>query len=192
MTNQEVIKLLTVVKNTYPSFQPEDLNITAEIWCEMLKDYDYNTIMASLKSYMIGNPSQFAPSVGQLINGIYDVQHRNDMTAEEAWSIAYKAIGNSAYNSQEEFDKLPRSIQRALGSPSNMKEIALKEGVDYQVEKSVFVKSYRNAVAMERQNALIPSDVKAVIDTTTQAMLEDRWSDDPEIGELEMLDVDYD
>lgn len=75
-----------------------------------------------------------------------------------------KAISNSGYHAEEEFDKLPEACQRAVGNPSNLKEWAMMESDKVAtVEQSHFIRNYRVAVQRMQEEAKIPDHVKEAI-----------------------------
>ncbi|WP_167957943.1 replicative helicase loader/inhibitor [Anaerosporobacter faecicola] len=163
MIRQEVVKILMIISSAFPNFKSDNMSNTADVWATLLADYDYNVIQASLMTYIASSNSSFAPSVSQLIAGTRTVtglegKYENE---EEAWSLVYKAICKSTYYSVEEFNKLPALCQKAIGSPDNLRELAKSDvSVLQSVEKSLFVKTYRNELARQQQHDLIPISVK--------------------------------
>lgn len=163
MTRQDVVKILMIISSAFPNFKPDNMSNTADVWTTLLADYDFSLMQASLMTYISSNNSGFAPSVSQLIAGTRTVtgkvpEYENE---EEAWSLVYKAICRSTYYSVEEYNKLPALCQKAIGSPDNLRELAKADiGALQSVEKSLFVKTYRNELARQQQHDLIPISVK--------------------------------
>ena len=74
MTREEAKKIVMIVVTTYPNFKPNDLGFMVDVWTDMLSDYTYQEIAISLKSYIKSENGGFAPSIGQLINGLNTIK----------------------------------------------------------------------------------------------------------------------
>jgi len=177
MTRDEVKKLMMVITATYPNYHPENMKHTIDSWYWHFKNDDYNLIGMALIEYDRNNTTGFAPSPGQLLNMARTLTDGDkELTELEAWALVRKAISNSAYNSKEEFDNLPSSLQRAVGSPDNLKEWGTDNNANMTVIQSQFQRSYRGALEQERQQSLLSVDVKKMIAQRTGIMLEDKFN----------------
>lgn len=169
MNRQETLKILAVIKAMYPVYyknsSQDELNMTVNGWEIMLKDYTYEQVSNGLKAYITTDIKGFPPSVGQLIDKIHFIYDNKSQLSElEAWSLVSKAIRNSTYNSEKEYQNLPAEIQKAIGSPSTLRSWAILEGDDVEtVIQSNFMRSYRNVSTREREIKKIPSSVSAII-----------------------------
>ena len=174
MTIQEVKKLLFAINAAFPNYKPQNPEETAAVWADLLEDQDANKIFAAFKVYTRTDKSGFAPSVGQLIQGVRDLQERtsNEPSVSEAWGIVYKAICRSGDNAQEEFDKLPPEVQKAVGSPGQLRAWAMDDQFNEGVASSWFRRAYETILERKRNDALIPADVKRVIAQQMAARLE--------------------
>lgn len=177
MTREETKKILMIIQTSYPNWHPADLSFTVDTWTIMLEGYEYTEVSAALKAYILADTSGFAPSIGQLVDKIHSLRERTregEVLGElEAWSLVYKAICNSNYHAGEEFAKLPPVVQRAVGSPENLKEWAQMDTDTVQsVEQSHFVRGYRSALEQEQQDAKLPQEVKAMLEQRAAALLE--------------------
>ena len=74
-----------------------------------------------------------------------------EMSAQEAWALVYKAICNSAYNSAHEFDKLPELVKKAVGSADNLRNHAIDSDFNLGVAQSNFIKAY-NTILERKKN----------------------------------------
>ena len=75
--------------------------------------------------------------------------------------MVYKAICNSAYNSVEEFNKLPVEIQRAVGSAEMLKAWSLLDIEQVQtVIQSNVMRSYKVASKQKKEYDVLPENVK--------------------------------
>ncbi len=174
MTKNEAGKLVYIIKSGYPQmyqrFTAGDLNDQISIWAAMLEDFTFSEAVAGLKMYMATDTKGFPPSPGQVIDQIRKIKRdpRNEMSALEAWSLVRKALGNSYYNAESEFEKLPEPVKKAIGSPENLREMSLMPINDVEtVEQSHFIRAYDTAVKRAEEDAKIPKRVLA--------MIEEKW-----------------
>lgn len=172
MTKEDTRKLLFTIAAAFPNFKVNNPDVAVAIWFDLLKEQDANLIYAAFRSFVAADKTGFAPSVGQLINKAYDLTHQDDTTASEAWARVYKAIRNGAYNAAEEFNKLPPDIQKAVGSAAQIHAWAIDENFNENVISSNFMRAYAQVKARERNDAMIPADVKARLDGMTSKMIE--------------------
>ena len=153
--------------DSYPNYKPNNISETVDVWHMMLSEYTYEQISVALKAYILSDTSGFAPSIGQLVDKIKTVTIPQELNEMEAWSLVSKAIRNSGYNSIEEYAKLPTLVQKAVGTPDNLRNWAVS---DYQTIESViqsnFLRTYRTVVRRENEINCMPNEIKALIDKT--------------------------
>ena len=70
------------------------------------------------------------------------------MTDWEAWALVAKAIRNGIYGSREEFEALPESVRRVVGTPARLREWAV---MDSDRVHSAVARDFRRAYRA-RQN----------------------------------------
>lgn len=169
MTRDETIKLLMVIQSAYPNFKPPDKTVAVDTWYTMLRDMDYNVVQMGLRAYITSDTSGFAPSIGQLINTIYLTQNPQELNEMEAWALVSKALRNGYYGAVEEFDNLPPLVQKAVGTPDNLRNWsqANTESVE-NVIQSNFMRSYRTVVKREEEIKKMPADVQALIENANK------------------------
>ena len=162
MKQEEVVKLLMMIQAAYPNYKPQDKTIAVNMWYEMLKDYDANTVMAAFKSYVASDTSGFAPGIGQIIGKINLVINEDtDMEALEAWALVSKALRNGYYGAEEEFEKLPATVQKAVGSPMNLRNWSQTDIKSIEnVVMSQFVSSYKTVQKRAKELSTIPVSVR--------------------------------
>ena len=151
--------------DSYPNYKPNNISETVDVWNMMLSDYDYNLVAMALKAYILADTGGFAPSIGQLVAKMQTITKPQELSEMEAWSLVSKAIRNSGYNSVEEFANLPLLVQKAVGTPDNLRNWAVS---DYQTIESViqsnFLRTYRTVVRRENEINCMPNEIKALID----------------------------
>jgi len=165
MTREDAKKLVHTMVAAFPNYKPANLSETVTVWAAMLKDYDFKAVYAALQGYILTDPSGFAPTIGQLVGKMHSVKNADNELGEiEAWGLVYKAICNSNYNSQQEFEKLPPACRKAIGSADTLKEWAAMD-IDTvkSVEQSHFIRNYRAALKSMKEREMIPDVIKAAI-----------------------------
>ena len=173
MTREETVKIIRIMVDSYPNYKPNNISETVDVWQMMLSDYDYNLVAMALKAYILSDTSGFAPSIGQLVAKIQILTKPQELSEMEAWSLVRKAIGNGNYGSVEEFEKLPPTIQKAVGSADMIKRWAMSDSNEVStVIQSNFLRSYRTAVKRDEEYAKMPEDVKKLISSIPAVQIE--------------------
>lgn len=175
MTRDETKELLMMVQAAYPNFKPPDKTTAVNMWFVMLKDYDFKIVQVGLKAYIAADTNGFAPAIGQIIGKMHDIADKHGMIETEAWAIVSKAIRNGVYHSTDEFNKLPPEIKRAVGTPEQLFIWATDEKYNEQVVSSNFMRSYRQVVAQKKDFEKLPSDVRKIVETASNGLLEDNF-----------------
>lgn len=160
ISTEEAKKILGAVIVSFPSYKPQDMQLLIDMYKAMFQDYSYQQVMQGLQSYIATDTTGFAPSIGQIIDKIHKVTSPEQMNSNEAWALVYKAICNSTYNSESEFEKLPPLVQKAIGSPGALRSLAMSNDFNEEVEKSLFTRTYNTAIARENENAKLPQAIK--------------------------------
>jgi hypothetical protein len=146
--------------SSYPNYKPMDMAMTVDTWQAMLADYEYPVISKALQKYILNDKTGFAPSIGQVIANI-EISEPRYKEPLEAWSLVRKAICNSTYHADEEFEKLPIECQVAIGSASNLKELAqMPTDTVESVEQSHFIRSYQGVVKRLDDERRLPPQYK--------------------------------
>ena len=186
MTREETIKVLMVMQAAYPNYKPEDKTVAVNVWMEMLGDIPYEQVSTALKAYIQTDKSGFAPVIGDIREKAQILFGEDvEINENEAWSLVLKAVQRSGYYSEEEFAKLPKIIQRAIGSPSRLREMALDEKFNHGVESSNFQNKFRIEQQKEREKQRLSPDVSMLIREKEISQI--RQDKTPSIEEQRML-----
>ena len=170
MTREETVKIIRIMVDSYPNYKPNDISETVDVWQMMLSDYDYNLVAMALKAYILSDTSGFAPSIGQLINKLHEVQSPQELNEMEAWLLVGKALRNGTYGAVEEFNKLPPLVQKAVGSPDNLRNWAQTDSESIEnVVQSNFMRTYRTVVNRAKEYRKMPKDIQALIESTDRS-----------------------
>lgn len=153
---------------TQPSFIPD--KEAFEVWYGLLADLDYELCSIAIKKHM--QTVEKEPTVA----GIR--KHASELLREEgeinelvAWQMVLRAMRNSAYHSDEEFAKLPSTVQRAVGSPRQLREWAMAENIDgtwMNVTQSNFMRTYRAEVVREKEIRKLSPDLMRMVCKTIE------------------------
>ena len=157
--------------DSYPNYKPNNISETVDVWHMMLSDYDYNLVAMALKAYILSDTNGFAPSIGQIVDKIQAISKPQELSEMEAWDMVRIALRNSGYNAEEEFNKLPLIVQKAVSSPGQLRTWALDENYNEQVVSSNFMRCYRTVVARENEIAKMPAEVRALLGKAAQPKL---------------------
>ena len=164
MTEKEVRQLLAMTQAVYPNYNPPSREAAVNAWLMCLSEYDNNVVMAAFKAYMTTNTSGFAPVPGQLVEILQTLTQPSELNELEAWSIVRKALRNCGYNAEQEFAKLPTVVQKAVGTPQQLKIWACDSEFNENVVSSNFIKTYRTEVKRATELNKMPNDVRKLIE----------------------------
>ena len=168
MNKSETSKIIAVLMASYPNFlnnkTPTDIQATISVWDEMLKDYSYQEVSIAVKVCITQDKSNFAPSIGQVINKIIGFRNQgNELTEQEAWNLVSRATKNSAYHATEEYEKLPEVVKQIV-TPSQLKEWSQMDSDSVQsVVASNFMRSYKAKVASNKEYQALPNNIKQLL-----------------------------
>jgi hypothetical protein len=193
MNRIDTIKLMTVLQTAYPQFYAkktaEEMNDAISLYMSMFEDEPAELVAMAVKALIKTRTSTWPPSIGEINEKIMQITQPEEMTELEAWAFVSKAIRNSAYNSAEEFEKLPPVVQRLVGSPSQLREWGqMDSDTVNSVVASNFQRSYKARAKNERDFLALPSSVKSYMAALSDGMkmpeLPDVVEDPKRINEL--------
>ena len=172
MNKQEAMKLLYVIKASYvrhfDKFTNQDMSSMAEAWAFALSDITYESASIGLKVYMASEREGFPPSAGQIIDCYLRTlkSPEEEVTAAEAWEYVWKAMENLRWDEPElEFNKLPKRIQKVIGTASGLHEMASMNMSDLMIgEKARFIHEYNAYKDRESDYNRLPQTVRERIE----------------------------
>lgn len=170
MTKTEFYNLAKGMKAVYTqsNFLPDQVAIS--IWFGLLQDLPYKVASAAVNMYICTN--KFPPTIADIrANAMQIMTGRAELNEEEAWQLVYKAICNSSYHAQEEFDKLPETVQKAIGGAASLRELGqMDKSTVLSVEKSHFMRTYRAEVERKKEADRLPMSVRTLISQTVEQL----------------------
>lgn len=169
--------MLTYIKTMSPSFYkdqtPEVIALAANGWHKIFENYDYSIVVEAVNAYIV--TEKFPPTPAHIIEKINLITGTSSHETElEAWNRVYKAICNSSYNAQEEFDKLPPDIQVVVCDPAQLREWARMETAQLAtVVASNFQRSYRDYIAKKKKIEALPQSAKQLMGKADNNLLDE-------------------
>ncbi len=164
MTREQIQDFLAMIQATYPNFNPPSKTAAVNSWTLALEEYEEKAVHTAFKLHMQTNTSGFAPVPGQIIDKIHTMTQPQELNEMEAWSLVYKAICNSTYNSVLEFEKLPPLVQKAVGLPDSLREWAMTENLNLEVVMSNFQRAYKAELKRHEELQKMPQNVRQLIE----------------------------
>ena len=169
MNREETIQVLTILKTAYPAFYKDMSKREAEgairLWMDMFAADDVGSVGGAVKLHIATDTKGYPPHIGAVKDALRRITEPESMTEAEAWGLVNKALKRGLYNSREEFERLPDNLQRLVGSPNQLRDWAMMDADTVQsVVASNFQRSYRVRLESERELALMPPDVRALVD----------------------------
>lgn len=142
MTRDETVTILGILKTSYPNFYKDmsknEMYNTIAIWSEMFENDDLRLVKVSVKELV--QTLKFPPTIADIKQKMYELTNQETLPIE-LWAKLKKAISNSAYNSEEEFEKLPEECKLFIQTPRQLKELSQNDAeINNTVVKGQFLK----------------------------------------------------
>ena len=175
MTRQETGIIMDILATAYPRFyagpDAPDPEKAVALWAEMFAEDDVAVVAAAVKALIATDDKGFPPHIGAVKAKVRQITQPSGMTPQEAWNLVAKAIRNSAYESREEYDNLPREVQRIVGSPNQLRDWALMDSdTVHSVVAANFQRSFSIRQKADNDFKALPRDVQAMIGTVAERM----------------------
>ena len=133
-----------------------------DVWYGLLKDLDYNKASAAIQKHMM--TSKYPPTIADIREQCVSLSQERPLDELEAWSMVRRALRNCGYNFEEEYNKLPTLVQRAIGSPGQLFQWATDEEYNDSVASSHFMRSYRAVAQSANSYSKLNDDIRQKID----------------------------
>lgn len=174
MEFNQVKELLTVIRLNYPQSFRDYKKAQSEAYLAMMyeafKDDPADLVISAVKAIIYGDTREFAPNIGQIKNKMFEMSNTG-MSEQEAWSMVRKACTNGIYGADEEYAKLPPTIQKLVGSPDQIREWAMMDSDELNtVVASNFMRSYKVRSGKDKEYQMLPNDIKQMIGSLTNEM----------------------
>lgn len=129
MTRDETYSAMRILQAAYPSFyrgmkktQAEDV---INLWATMFANEDVGLVTYALYQ-LIETHNGYPPTIADVKTKIKELTSAasGEPTDEELWQMLRKAICNGLYGSEGVFNDLPPLLQRYVGTPSRLRDMA--------------------------------------------------------------------
>ena len=178
MDRQQTMIILSVLKAAYPhAFQnmsKKDGEAMLNLWATMFTDESYEEVNAAIWALISTRTVGYSPTIGEVKEQIRRLHHHADIDEAGAWALVSKACRNSSYHSREEFAKLPPEVQRAVGSPEQLKQWA---GMDAETVESVVASNFKRSFRVQTERAAevekLPPQIRDMLGNVSTKMIGD-------------------
>ena len=175
MTAKEFGILADAIKTYFPRDNVLPTENAMQLWYLELKDIPYQSAYMALRKYVSTN--KFAPTIADIREQVSELNGRGESELNEtaAWALVWKAICNSGYHAEEEFEKLPSVLKRAVHSPAQLREWATLEYADgntLTVLQSNFQRTFRVEQQKEQERGKLSPDVLKLVNAAAKAGIE--------------------
>ena len=176
MTVREFGIFADAIKTYFPRDNVLPTEKAMQLWYSELKDIPYQLAHTALRKYVSTN--KFAPTIADIREQATELynQREGDISEITAWQLVWKAICNSGYHAEEEFEKLPETVKRAVGSASQLRQWGLSEVNDNTISywKSEFQRIYRLEQQKELERRKLSPDVLKLMRPLNNPQIEDK------------------
>lgn len=175
MNKRDTVGLMAILETAYPAYyakrNDQQRMEAVNLWAELFADDPAQLVYAAVKTIIVSGGA-FPPSIGEIKNKMHDLTAPEVLSETEAWALVSKAVRNGIYGYKDEYEKLPPTVQAAVGRPEQLKEWAVMDEETVQsVVASNFMRGYKTTLKRERETALIPENVKALLADVGSKML---------------------
>ena len=165
LNRQETIQVLSILKRAYPVFyrdiSKQEAEETVDLWHTMFESDDVLLVINAVKAFIATDEKGYPPVIGVIKKKMREISQPETVTELEAWHYIKKAVSNSLYYSQREFNKLPPIIQKIVGSPNVLRDWAYMDTSQFDtVIQSNIMRSYQLMSEREQEYMALPQSVK--------------------------------
>ncbi len=165
MNREEFSNIAMTLKAVYtdPKFL-QDMD-ALKVWYTFLQDLDYQVASKAVARHICNN--KWPPTIADIREAAADITAPPDekLNELEAWALVSRAIRNSYYGAEKEFEELPAVVRDAVGNPANLREWGQMADESVSVAQSQFLRNYRTVVKRHKEAACLP-----VMDTLKKIM----------------------
>lgn len=165
LSKEEFKVIVAGLKNYFPQENFLPTGQAAALWYERLKDIPYDILQAAVHMHV--ESSTFPPTIFELrmkASRLSATMQAQFPETEEVIAMLEKATQRASYYADEEFEKLPKVVQRLVGSPNGLRSFAaMDEDEVKQILTNRVSKQYEAIVKREREEARYTPPIKDLI-----------------------------
>lgn len=168
MDRKETQGVLALLRAAYPSFyknMPQrDLLAVVNLWQMQFADLDGKLVLSAVNALISSRVEGFPPTIGAVKEQAARLLLPESLPETAAWALVSRAARNGAYGAEQEFAKLPPLVQKAVGSPGQLRAWAVMETEEVEtVVASNFMRTYRQLAAREKERQMLPEALKNIL-----------------------------
>lgn len=173
MTEQETLRILSVLRAAYPMFYRDmkdgDIKAVANLWKIQFAEDSYKDVSLAVHTLISTRTDTFPPVIGEVKEVLRSITHPEEIPSGDAWDMVMKCIRRGTVHAAEDWANLPEDVRAAV-SVDEIKRHAENEDFNEGVEKSLFLKRW--AVLRERRRAeqQMPPSLRAQIEARRTAL----------------------
>ena len=167
MDKIETARIMAIVYEAYYFFYKDSteqkISTAINLWHNMFKVESYDLVEAAVYAHIA--KSEHPPTVAHIKKEINFLKDPNQLSETEAMNIILEAASNSLYNATEEYNKLPTTLKKLVGSPRQLREYALMDSKTMNsVITSNLSRSYKILVNREATLQALPDITKLYLE----------------------------
>jgi len=177
MTLEETGKVMDILELAYPLYYSKltekKKQAALKLWASMFADDDSKFVLAAVQALIVSE-NKYPPNIGDVKAKIRLLTQPQEMTEMEAWALVVKAVSSTQWNYPEkQYNKLPKKIQRTLGSANTLKEWGMVDSdIFNSVTQSNFLRSYRAISERAKEIEALPNSIKTLLNGFLKKQLE--------------------
>jgi hypothetical protein len=165
MQRDVIIAIMGTLKTAYPRFYANMTRKEAEeaisLWQSRFSETDPRLLKAAVETLI--DTLQYPPTIAEVKNKIYELT-TNEVPPIDYWNELEHATRNCLYREQQVFDNLSEPVKRFLGSPAQLRELALSDAATFNtVTKGQFLKQIEIINKRVKENSLMLPEVRELI-----------------------------
>lgn len=171
MNKQETTQIITLLAGNYDSIAKKDKTqkqLMINTWHECLGDLDYKLVLQAVKKTIINSP--YPPTIHDIRKNAVELINPTQNNALDDWDECYKMICKGNHMDQEEFNSHSPICRRFLGSITQLKAYASNVDFNMDVVRSNFLKQHEVLINREKEQKLLPENMKQMIGVLTKNM----------------------
>ncbi len=169
MNEREALNLVGIAVANFPAMQERDMRPTAALWAKMLADVPYSVGEQALM-YVL-TTARFFPTVAEIREAVVKVTTPCALSPAEAWGEVELAIRcHGSYGEADAMRVMPPGVA-VVARQMGWRDICVSENID--VVRGQFLRMYEIQQRREQERAMLPDDIRGLIDKIGRDMLPD-------------------
>ena len=173
MSEQETLKILTVLRAAYPMFyrglKDGDAKAVVNLWQIQFAEDSYKDVSLAVHTLISTRTDTFPPVIGEIKEVLRSITHPEEIPSGDAWDMVMKCIKRGTVHAADDWSNLPADVRAAV-SVDEIKRHAENEEFNEGVEKSLFLKRWAVLRDRRRTEQQMPPTLKAQIEARRTAL----------------------